>query len=46
MTFGYGKPVKQDQKSTRCDISKPDVAQPGVAQPDVAQPDNAYQNVM
>ena len=30
---------KQDQKSTRCDISKPDIAKPDTTKHDTAKPD-------
>ena len=36
-----GEVSKQDQKSTRCDISKPDIAKPKTAKPDTAKPDTA-----
>ena len=29
--------MKEDQKSTRCDISKPDIAKPNTAKPDTAK---------
>ena len=32
---------KQDQKSTRCDISKPDIAKPNTAKPVTAKPNVA-----
>ena len=34
--------MKQDQKSTRCDISKPDIAKPNTAKPDTAKLDVAF----
>ena len=36
---------KQDQKSTRCDISKPNTAKPDAAMPDTAVPDSAKPNI-
>ena len=33
--------AKQDQKSTRCDISKPDIAKPDTTKPDTVKPDVA-----
>ena len=38
---GDSTPKKQDQKSTRCNISKPDIAKPHTAKPITAKPDAA-----
>ena len=37
--------TKQDQKSTRCDISKPVIAKPNIAKPETSKPDTAKPDV-
>ena len=35
---------RQDQKFTRCNISKPDIAKPNTAKPNTAKPNTAKSN--